>query len=309
MPGVLPFYEGPNDESTQDGDAEVAGAELFSAEESAETPAEIEGAGAEEEEAEALFPEEPAAEEEPEAPAKPKDHGRNASWQRIIGQRDQARLERTSLQQKVGELEPLAQAMRDRYAGRGDPVVAMTWDATFLDAFESLSQSDPDVAKAAQKVKQSMEGGQPQQRQAAQTPAAPPRDARVDRLLEREVTRDVQETLIGMGVQERRLEGMSKYIVQHAPDPATLDRATTVALARQYVRENGFKKDELLAGTKPAATPARRPPTGGSRSAPAAAAAEPEVAEPRKIVKPDEWASNRQHLKDTQMRRVFGPTR
>lgn len=283
-----PFFQDgagdpPAPDDSQPGAEPAAAATLFGdAEETPSGDSEPEGDG-EPAAVEALFPPEP-----PAPGKKGAELSQNPAWRRIVKARDEAVSQLEPLKSRVAELEalsPIAEAVRKRYEGRGDdPVAAMNWDSSFVDTFESLLQSDPDVQAVARKVAAKMTGQPPQNNGAANggtprtdpapkpAPATPARDERVELLLQRQAQGDVEAQLRDLGIADRRVKGMASYIVRHATDPSRIGETEINAIGRRYVEENGFTREELLAAAAER-TQTRRPPTAGGRGAPSAAAA------------------------------------
>lgn len=217
----------------------------------------------------------------PPAPGKNgADYSQNPAWKRIVRSRDAAVAEVAPLKAKVAELEslvPIAEAVRQRFAGRGDdPIKAMQWDATFADKFEELMADDPEVQSVARKVAAAMSGS-PTPTTPAEKPAtaATASDPRLDAILQRDARREVETQLREMGIADRRVAGMAQYIVKNASDLAAISESTVTELGKRYVAENGFTREELIGGSERSAP--RRPSTSGSRGAPSAVAAATEA--------------------------------
>jgi hypothetical protein len=216
----------------------------------------------------------------PDPPSKKDaDYSQNPAWKRIVKARDSAVLELATMKQRVAELEPYAKAVRDRFGARGSDggFVAMEFDASFADAFESLLDSDPEVRAVSTKVVAVMNGQTPVKTPASNqaTSVAAAGDPRLDAILQRDAQREVSAALHAMGVVDAKVEGMAKFILRNATDIASIDEAQITALGRAYVQEHGLTRGEVMGETN-GKTP-RRPSSGGSRSATSTAAAtEPE---------------------------------
>lgn len=226
-------------------------------------------------------PEEEKSEEEPEKedvfeePKTPK----TVPYERlakVVGERNEAREKLAQLEGQQAIDAAIKEIVSQHYSNFEDPAAQLRFDATFMEALEATGKLSPSHQKYAAEVMHYIKTKElptmpdkttpPETTQRAEekTPAV---DPRVEALLEKETRREIQAQLDELGLKTSFRNVVTDYFVGALEDLSKgFDPGDLVSFTREFIKHNGFDKDDVLA-TVPKETPKDKPPTGGDRKA------------------------------------------
>lgn len=234
---------------------------------------------------------------------------------KLISQREEARREAQTSKSAMAAARAEAEATKEilaafRTAYKDNPHLAV-WDAQFMAKLEVLSKEDVTLQPLVQKVQQALEqtttprgGPKMTDNTNTQNQASNDVDARMRRLDEREARSVIKETLVG--IKPAYVKILGDHIVNTAEKLDGLTAADVVRISREYLRDTGIEKKDVLA-TRPKdddgdAGKVNKPATGGSAKAGTKSSADGSDGsnedEPERPKNLDEWAANRKKRRD-----------
>lgn len=178
------------------------------------------------------------------------------------------------------------EAFQKHYGNFKDSAAQLEWDAAFMSTLEQ-HRNDPVVSKAIEKILAITKGETPmsetkssdtasteglrvpRQPDPAPEKSAPERDPAVQALLEDNARTKIEGVLSELKPNFRTL--VTNLILHNSDDLTQLTKASIQREARDYLRENGFKPEDVL---EKAPTPSKKktPPTASSTRGTAPAA-------------------------------------
>lgn len=212
-------------------------------------------------------PEEEAAEETEEEPSKgPPKTMPYKRFQKVVNERNELRTHVAELEAVVDTFEQFNDVIKTKYSRFKNPAAVLTADANFMESLEAMAQKDPEVAKAAQKVKTYMESGKLDTPTPQEKPAQA-RDTRVDLIVEKEARRSVEQVLSSANVTKPMKAIISDYVVGRAEDPASLSEKEIVKLTKAFMKEKGLKLSDVQGPKAEKAEAPKKVKTGKETSA------------------------------------------
>lgn len=205
--------------------------------------------------------------------------------------------ERNELREHVGELKAVQTQHKEflagisaRYGKYANPINVLGSDADFMDAMETLARTDPSIKDLYKKVTTSMANP-------GAAAAAPAKDARLDRIMEREARRTAEDTLAPLKLAPKYQKLIVDHVITNGGEPADVTPEVVKKLTKAFLKDRGFTIDEMRAPAVPAAKPK---PNTGRQGAPSAATprrAKP-AAEAPKFKNREELLTHRQRVLD-----------
>jgi hypothetical protein len=198
---------------------------------------------------------------------------------KVIRQRDDARGEALEVDLVAQELEStrallqsaeaLQGAVAKHYKDFENPAAQIAWDASFIGSFEALAKNNPEIQATASQVLEHMKSGkvpavtQPNAPAPESNAAAPPRDERVDVLLEKEARSTITSTLDGVSVTPEWQEIIADYMLGDE-DPEDISPARVKDYAKHFIKAKGLKPEQVLVTKRGSVAGAPKPATQGS---------------------------------------------
>lgn len=171
---------------------------------------------------------------------------------------------------KLEALEGVTSVVSEKYRANPD---LLKFDSEFMETFEQLAKTDPNLAKAAEAVKAAMNGVKPVQTDPKPTPEADEQPEVLAPAVAKIFVRDAKNTITSAlsehGVKPHFIEAVARDVIANvdAEDLADLTPAQAVEMAKIYFKDLGVGADEFLAPKKQQAP---KPETRG-KTRPAAA--------------------------------------
>lgn len=214
--------------------------------------------------------------ETPSDDAKPK-HNHPIPQKRlnkVIGERNEAREALAAAEVRLAAAEARAETLEqfqkvvDAHY-RENPGL-LDFDARFMEKFAEMAEADPTIANVANHIKAAMSGEERPNVTTENTQAEEQEvedfNPAVAKILERDVTRQINEVLTESGVKQSYVKAVARDVL-NAFDVEELADATPediVEMAKVYFEETGVEAKDFLVATKkgskaPATTSGRRP--------------------------------------------------
>jgi len=228
---------------------------------------------------------------------------------KVVDERNTARKEVEKLTERVDTLMETHSAVFEVYKDFKDPVNQVRYDAGFMAALEALNKGgfkgmDALVTAANHYMKTGEIMSAPNSGTAAKAPTAEA-DPRLDAIVARDARRTITEAL-PENIRGGFKSVFTDYVLGTHDDLASLTPSQVTALAKDFIKEKGFVRDEVYTAAA-AKADLSKPATGGGKGPVAGtrkAAATPKKgaeadAGPEKPKDLDEWNKNRRAMIDS----------
>jgi hypothetical protein len=222
-------------------------------------------------------------------------------FSKVVKERGEARAEVEKLSERIDGLIAMNTAVAESYKDFKDPAAQIAYDSKFMGALEVLAKANhTGVGEIVRAVNHFMKTGEVPKMSNSTTAPAPERDTRVDAIVERDARRTIADAL-PENIRSGFRSVFTDYVLGTSENLAGLTGAEVRSLAKAFIKEKGFGRDEVYNAEKPA--PKDKPATGAGGGKPVSGSrAKKAEAKPAADSKPkdlDEWQRNRSALIDS----------